>query len=318
MDRVLVTGGGGFIGSHLVHALLREGYEVRVLDNFSLGNRENLEEVADSAELIDDPNGILSAEVCRRAMNGVRYVLHQGAIGSVPRSVSDPLSTDQVNIGGTLNLLEAARKAGAERFVYASSSSVYGTSPNEIRREAETPAPLSPYAVSKYACEMYAGVYSRLHQMETVGLRYFNVFGPRQDPTSAYAAVIPRFIHHLLCGERPTIFGDGEQSRDFTYVDNVVAGNLLALKAEGIGGEVFNLAAGARCTVNELFRTLRKLTGSHHIEPIYDAPRPGDVLHSRADISKAALRLGFKPSVGLEEGLSHTLEWFKCSARTTR
>ena len=253
MERVLVTGGGGFIGSNLVRALLREGYAVRVIENFATGRRENLQNVLDDVELIDDPPGILDPGACERAAAGVSCVFHQAAIPSVPRSIEDPIQSDRVNVGGSLNMLEAARKAGVRRFVYASSSSVYGDAPGQVRTEGDKTSPLSPYAVSKLATEFYAALYHRLHGLETVGLRYFNVFGPQQDPHSTYAAVVPIFTRRLLAGERPTIYGDGGQMRDFTYVDNGVRGNLLAMKAERAAGEVLNLATGQCHSVNELF-----------------------------------------------------------------
>ncbi|MEK6711390.1 MAG: SDR family oxidoreductase [Nitrospinota bacterium] len=309
MERVLVTGGGGFIGSNLVRALLREGYAVRVLENYATGRRENLQDILGDIEMIEHPDGILNPEVCTRATKGVSGIFHQAAIPSVPRSIADPLLSDRVNVGGTLNLLEAARRAGVRRFVYASSSSVYGDAPGDVRREDIAPAPLSPYAVSKRATELYALLYHQLHGIETVGLRYFNVFGPWQDPNSAYAAVVPLFTKCLLARERPTIHGDGEQSRDFTYIDNVVAGNLLAYKARQMGGEVFNLATGKRHSVNELFHVLRDITGADGVKPIYAPSRPGDVRDSLADIGKASRLLGYSPEIAFEEGLRRTAGW---------
>ena len=278
MARILVTGGGGFIGSHLTRALLNEGHSVRIVDNFSSGRRENLDGLLDDVDLIDHPDGITSQEVCESAVLDVDGILHQGAIPSVPRSIAEPVLSDRVNVGGTLMLLEAARKAGVSRFVYACSSSVYGDAPGDVRREDGDNQPLSPYAVSKLAAEHYAVMYNKLHGMETVGLRYFNVFGPRQDPASRYAAVVPIFTQELLAGRSPTIYGDGEQSRDFTYIDNVVSGNLLALKAGGVGGNILNLAAGGNHSVNELFYKLRDMTGMENVEPTYAPHRPGDVL----------------------------------------
>ena len=313
MARALVTGGGGFIGSHLVRALLDRGHAVRVVDDFSSGRRENLEEVLGDVELIDDPGGIVSEKVCARAASDVDVILHQGAVPSVTRSVADPLQTNRVNVSGTLTLLEAARIAGVGRFVYASSSSVYGGGEGDVRREDDVPRPLSPYAVSKLAVENYAVLYHGLHGMETVGLRYFNVFGPRQDPASQYAAVIPLFIRELLGGRSPVIYGDGEQTRDFTYVDNVVLGNLLALEAKGVGGEIFNLAMGRKCSVNDLFSKLREVIGAETIEPSYAPARKGDVVHSLADISKAKKLLGYVAKVPLEEGLRRTVDWYRGS-----
>ena len=311
MARILVTGGGGFIGSHLARALLNEGHSVRIVDNFSSGRRENLEGLLDDVDLIDHPDGITSHEVCESAVRDVDGILHQGAIPSVPRSIADPVLSDRVNVGGTLILLEAARKAGVSRFVYACSSAVYGDAPGDVRREDGENQPLSPYAVSKLAAEHYAVMYNKLHGMETVGLRYFNVFGPRQDPTSQYAAVVPIFTQELLAGRSPTIYGDGEQSRDFTYIDNVVSGNLIALKAGGVGGEIFNLAAGGNHSVNELFFKLRDMTGMENVEPTYVPHRPGDVLRSQADISKAKELLGYTVLVPFEEGLRRTVEWYR-------
>lgn len=311
MERVLVTGGGGFIGSHLARALLAQGYAVRLLDNFFSGRRENLNGILDDIELIDDPEGIISQDVCERAVRDVDFILHQGAVPSVPRSLADPVYTDRVNVGGTVALLEAARKAGVSRFVYASSSSVYGDAPGEVRREDGELQPLSPYAVSKLAMEMYAVMYHRLHGFETVGLRYFNVFGPRQDPESQYAAVVPIFTRELMRGNSPVIYGDGEQSRDFTYIDNVVSGNILAMKAGGAGGEVFNMAAGDNHSVNELFSKLRAITGTEGIEPAYAPSRKGDVFRSQADVSKAKKILDFEVLVSFDEGLRHTVEWYQ-------
>ncbi|MBT3352906.1 MAG: SDR family oxidoreductase [Nitrospinaceae bacterium] len=314
MESVLVTGGGGFIGSHLVRELLEQGYAVRLLDNFFSGRRENIEDILGDIELIDDPEGLLSVDVCERAVRDVDFILHQGAVPSVPRSLAEPVYTDRVNVGGTVSLLEAARKAGVSRFVYASSSSVYGDAPGEIRCEDGGLQPLSPYAVSKLAMEMYAVMYHRLHGLETVGLRYFNVFGPRQDPESQYAAVVPIFTRELLKGKSPKIFGDGEQSRDFTYIDNVVSGNILAMKADGAGGEVFNMAAGDNHSVNELFSKLCAITGTEGIDATYAPARKGDVFRSQANVSKAKEILKFEVLVSFDEGLRHTVEWYQNNA----
>ena len=304
----LVTGGAGFIGSHLVEELVKQGQRVRVIDNLSTGKRKNIEPFRGKIEFID--GDIRDLGLVRKAMDGVDYVLHQAAVPSVPRSVKDPLTTNAANVDGTLNILIAARDADVKRVVYASSSSVYGDTPTLPKQEGMKPQPRSPYAVSKLAGELYCQAFYHVYGLETVALRYFNVFGPRQDPESQYAAVVPKFITALLRGEPPTIFGDGEQSRDFTYVDNVVAANLLAAKASGVAGEVFNIACGERITINELARMLTEIIGVN-IEPEYTPPRPGDVLHSLADISKAQKLLGYKIKVDFERGLQKTVEWYR-------
>ena len=316
MERALVTGGGGFIGSNLVRALLAEGYTVRVLENFSTGREENLADVMNDIELIDDPEGIQSEKNCAQAMKNVSYVLHEAAIPSVPRSIENPILTDRVNVGGTLTLLEAAKNVKIKRFVFASSSSVYGDTPGDIRCEDAVLKPLSPYAASKQAGETYAFLFNKLYGLPTVSLRYFNVFGPHQDPNSQYAAVVPIFVRHLLSQKSPTIFGDGEQSRDFTFIDNVIFGNLLAMKSEKICGEVFNIATNTKYSVNELFQQLCKITGINEIEPIYKPPRPGDVRNSLADVSKAQKLLGYKVQVPFDEGLRRTVSWHKQSIKT--
>jgi nucleoside-diphosphate-sugar epimerase len=305
--KVLVTGGGGFIGSHTVDRLLADGHDVRVLDNFATGRRENLLNVLSEVELVE--GDLQSYERVSNAVRGCEVVLHQGALPSVPRSVQDPLTSNATNVTGTLNVLLASRDAGVERVIYASSSSVYGANPELPKHERLLPQPISPYAVAKLAGEGFCRSFWEVFGLETVALRYFNVFGPRQDPNSQYAAVIPNFITALMDGQPPRVFGDGEQSRDFTYVGNVVEGNVLAMEAEGVGGKVFNVAAGQRTTLNELLRTLQRLTG-RHVDPRYEEPRRGDVLHSQADVSAAERELGFRPQVSVEEGLRLTLDWF--------
>jgi UDP-N-acetylglucosamine 4-epimerase len=314
MANILVTGGGGFIGSNLAEALLKRGDAVRVLDNFSSGRKENLafpelgETLTSRLEILQ--GDMTDREICRKAVEGIDYVLHQAAIPSVPRSVAQPIESNDANINGTLNLLVEARDAGVKRMVFASSSSVYGNTPTLPKVETITPNPLSPYAVQKLTAEHYFRIFYELYGLETVCLRYFNVFGPRQDPTSEYSAVIPKFIKALLTNDRPTIFGDGEQSRDFTHVDNVVYGNLLALEAPKAAGKAMNLACGGRLTLNELLSILKKIIGSD-IEPIYADPRPGDVKHSHADISLSEDLLGYKMQVPTEEGLARTVDYFK-------
>ncbi len=308
MSVMLVTGGAGFIGSHIVERLVGLGHEVRVLDNFSTGKRENLSSFEGGIDVIEgDIRDVPSVE---RAVKGVEVVFHEAALASVPRSVADPASSNEVNVTGTLNLLVASRDSGVRRFVFASSSSVYGNSPELPKRESMAPSPESPYAASKLAAENYCRIFFSLYGLECVSLRYFNVFGPRQDPGSEYAAVVPLFVTALLEGRAPTIYGDGEQSRDFTYVANVVDANMLALSADGAAGEVFNIACGHTATVNELLARMQELTGtslaSHHTDQ-----RAGDVKHSFADISKAEGTLGLDPKVLFDEGLTLTVDWFR-------
>jgi UDP-glucose 4-epimerase len=303
-SRALVTGGAGFIGSNLVRALLARGDEVRVLDNFSTGYRRNLEPL--DVELVE--GDLRSYERVATAVNGVEVVFHQGALPSVPRSIQDPLTSSAVNVEGTLNVLLAARDAGVRRVVFASSSSVYGDAPGMPRLESQRPAPLAPYAVSKLAAEQYCMVANRVFGLETVALRYFNVFGEHQDPLSGYAAVIPKFIRIMLDGERPTIFGDGETSRDFTHVENVVEANLAAAAEPAAAGRVMNVAIGSSHTLNELVETLRRLLDSD-IEADYAPPRPGDVAESLADVSLARELIGYEPGVAFEEGLERTIAW---------
>ena len=297
---VLVTGGAGFIGSHLIEALLEHGHTVRVLDNFSTGKRKNLDPFRADIELIE--GDVRNFQVVREAVEGVEVVLHQAAMPSVPRSIIDPITPHNVNATGTLHVLEASKKAGVRRVVYASSSSVYGDSPQLPKHEGMRPNPLSPYAVSKLTGEIYCQVFSRVYGLETVALRYFNVFGVRQDPDSPYAAVIPKFIKKMLHDEPPVIYGDGEQSRDFTYIANVVQANLLAVTTACDSGLVMNCACSSRITVNDLVGTLNRILGKS-IKPVYEKPRPGDIKHSFADICLAAKHLGYSPHVDLHEGL---------------
>jgi nucleoside-diphosphate-sugar epimerase len=309
--RVLVTGGAGFIGSHLVAALVHRGDTVRVLDNFATGRRANLEPFAGEVELLE--GDIRSPERVAQAVTGCDAVLHQAALPSVPRSVQDPLTSHETNVTGTLNVLLAARDHDVARVVYASSSSVYG--PGEDggaapKHEAMAPLPISPYATAKLAGEGYARSFCRVYGLPTVALRYFNVFGPGQDPGSEYAAVIPRFVVALLAGRAPVVFGDGSQSRDFTFVGNIVAANLLALEAPGVAGRTFNVATGRRVTLLELLDILRALTGSD-AEAIHDDPRPGEIEHSLADLGNARSVLGYEPTVSLRDGLALTVESFR-------
>lgn len=305
--KALVTGGGGFIGSHIVMRLLDGGHEVRVIDDFSTGRKENL---AGAAGRIDLREGDLrDPDAVRGAVEGVDWVFHEAALPSVARSVEDPLSTNAVNVQGTLQLLLAARDAGVRRVVYAASSSAYGDTPTLPKIETMPPSPLSPYALQKYAGEQYCVMFSRLYGLETVALRYFNVFGPRQDPAGFYSAVIPRFIVQLARGEKPTVFGDGEQSRDFTYIDNVVDANLLAAERSEAVGEVINVACGERITLNRLLAELRDILGVD-IPAEHGPPRAGDVRHSLADISKAHRLLGYEPGIALREGLERTAAFF--------
>ena len=305
--KVLVTGGAGFIGSNLVRALLARGDEVRVLDNFSTGNRTNLAGLQRDVELVEGE--LRSYERVHNAVRGVEVVFHLGALGSVPRSVQDPLTSGAVNVEGTLNVLLAARDESVRRVVFASSSSIYGNQPELPLEESMAPDPISPYGVAKLAAERYCVSFSRVYEaLETVVLRYFNVFGPRQDPRSQYAAVVPLFITAIAAGEPVTIFDDGEQSRDFTYVDNVVAANLLAGAAEGASGLIFNISAGAPTTVNKLASTIGGLLGTD-VERTYLPPRPGDLRNSWADVSAAQRVLGYQPSVSLEDGLRRTADF---------
>ena len=305
----LVTGGAGFIGSHVAERLWRDGNRVRVLDNFSDGKRENLAFAGGSDRLEVIEGDITDLEVTTKACGGVEVVFHQAAMRSVPRSVDDPLGAARNNITGTLNVLVAAQRAKVRRVVYASSSSAYGDRPDLPKREDQTPAPVSPYAVSKLAAEHFCSVWSRLYGVETVSLRYFNVFGPRQDPASQYAAVIPKFILAALERRPLEVHGDGQQSRDFSYIDNVVEANLLAARAPDVAGEVFNAACGNRVSLLEIIELLEKVL-DHPLERYHTPPRPGDVRHTQADIKKAERLLGYVPLVGFEEGLRRTVDFF--------
>lgn len=309
--KVLATGGGGFIGSNLVRRLLEDGHDVRVLDNFSTGNRRNLVDVVDEIEIVEGE--LRSYERVHNATRGVEVVFHQGALPSVPRSVQDPLTTGAVNVEGTLNVLLAARDEGVRRVVFASSSSVYGNTGTLPRVESQFPDPLSPYAVSKLAAERYCVSFAGVYGLQTVTLRYFNVFGPRQDPTSQYAAVVPRFIAAIDAGEPVPIYGDGEQSRDFTYVDNVVEANLLAADADEASGAVLNVATGRSLSVNALADAIGDVLGKS-VEREYLPARTGDVRDSWADVSEAKRVLGWEPRVGLEEGLRLAAEAFVARA----
>jgi UDP-glucose 4-epimerase len=311
MAACLVTGGAGFIGSHLVEALVTRGYSVRVLDNLSTGSAANLARVRRDVELIQ--GDLTDLNTVREAVRDTELVFHQAALASVPRSVADPLSTHQACVNGTLHVLLAAREADVRRVIYAASSSAYGASTKLPKEETDPTLPLSPYAVAKLAGEQYCAAFSHVYGLETVRLRYFNVFGPRQSPDSPYAAVIPLFFQALRAGRRPVIHGDGTQSRDFTFVADVVQANLLAAEAEGVSGKVYNVACGRRTTLLELVAKINGLLGTD-IEPVHDEPRPGDVRHSQADISRARAELGYRPSVDIEEGLRRCLEHLTESA----
>jgi nucleoside-diphosphate-sugar epimerase len=301
--KVLVTGGGGFIGSHLVERLLRDGNQVRVLDNFATGHRANLSEVDTEIELIE--GDIQSYERVHNAVRGCEVVFHLAALPSVPRSIQDPLTSTATNVTGTLNVLLAARDEAVRRVVFASSSSVYGPQSEYPQREDVAARPISPYAVSKLAAEGYCRAFTQVYGLETVAVRYFNVFGPRQDPRSQYAAVIPKFITSALTGEAPVIYGDGEQSRDFTYIDNTVDGTLLASTAKGVAGETFNLACGEETTLNQLVRHIGEISGKP-VEATYAEGKPGDLRRSLADISRAREALRYEPAIDVRAGLERT------------
>jgi nucleoside-diphosphate-sugar epimerase len=309
MTDYLITGGAGFIGSNITEHLVRNGKSVRVLDNFLTGKPDNLRAVANDIELIR--GDLRNPDDCRRAVAGIRYILHLGALPSVPRSVADPQTSHDINVTGTLNLLIAARDAHCQRLVFSSSSSVYGNTPTLPKHEAMTPAPLSPYAAHKLIGEHYCRIFCQLYKLQTVSLRYFNVFGPRQDPKSEYAAVIPRFITAILHDQTPVIFGDGTQTRDFTFVENVIAANLAACVApDAACGESCNAACGDRTSLLDLVGAINKTLGKH-ISPRLDPPRPGDVLHSQAANQKARDLLHWTPRINFADGIAKTIAWYR-------
>jgi nucleoside-diphosphate-sugar epimerase len=310
MPNVLITGGAGFIGSNLTEALLQKGHFVRVLDDFSTGKRENLifDKAYPSLEIIE--GDIRDLGTCQKAIKGTEYVFHQAALPSVQRSIEDPETSNAINVGGTLNILLAAREEKVKRVIYASSSSIYGDTPTLPKHEEMPSNPLSPYALQKYIGEQYCRLFYQLYGLDTISLRYFNIFGPKQGPNSIYSAVIPKFIDALLHGRAPIIFGDGKQSRDFTYIENVVQANLLAVSAEQLHGEAINIACGKRTSLNQLLNILKEILGSRQ-SPIHQEPRQGDVRHSLADIHKGKEILNYKPKIGIEVGLKKTVEFFK-------
>ena len=312
MSLYLITGIGGFIGSSLARALLARGQSVRGIDNFATGRRENIAEILDRIDFRE--GSILDLHSMHAACEGVDYVLHQAAIPSVPKSVLDPVGSNHANVDGTVNVLVAARDAKVKRVIYAASSSVYGDTPTLPKHEGMTPDPISPYAVQKLASEHYMVSFYRCYQLETVALRYFNVFGPRQDPSSQYSGVLAKFISQMLAGQQPTIYGDGKQSRDFTYIDNVVEANLLACGAprDNAAGKILNVATGERITLNETFSILQRLTGFAGAAK-HAGERGGDIKHSLADISRAEKLLGYRPHVRFEEGLKKTVDWYRAT-----
>ena len=313
MSTYLITGVAGFIGSALARGVIAQGDKVRGIDNLSTGKRENIAEIAGQVELIEAD--LLDMNAVQSACRGVDYVLHEAAIPSVPRSVKDPLESNRANVDATVNLLIAARDAKVKRVVYAASSSAYGDTPTLPKHEGMPPDPISPYAVAKLASEFYMTSFWRCYGLETVSLRYFNIFGPRQDPSSPYSGVLARFISQMLKGEQPTIFGDGLQSRDFTYIENVVSANLLACKApaDQVAGRVFNVATGVRIDLNQIFQTLKKITG-YQAQVAYQPERAGDVKHSLADLTLVQRHLGYKPTVDFEEGLRRSIEYYRSMA----
>lgn len=312
--RTLVTGGAGFIGSNIVKELSKQGDDVRVVDNLSTGNLRNIEPFLDRIEFL---RGDLSRiEVARKAVEGMDFILHQAAIPSVSRSIANPLASNDANINATLNILLAAKDGGVKKVVYASSSSIYGDSPKLPKEESFPPRPISPYALTKYVGEKYCELFYRIYGLPTISLRYFNVFGPNQDPNSEYAAAIPKFIKAILNDEEPIIYGDGEQSRDFTYVENVVSANILALNSN-ISGEVINIACGKNFSVNQVVSSINRILNKK-TKPVYQSQRPGDIKHSLADIKKAKRLLNYEPSVSFEKGLKKTVRWYEqCNGAAT-
>jgi UDP-glucose 4-epimerase len=308
----LVTGGAGFIGSHLAEALVQRGRQVRVLDNLSTGHRANVTRLGDRVEFVE--GDLVNTADVERALDGVEIVFHQAALASVPRSVDTPLDTNAACVTGTVNLLDAARRGGVRRVVYAGSSSAYGDQPTPAKHEGLLPSPLSPYAAAKLGAELYCQAFTATYGLQTVTIRYFNVFGPRQDPQSQYAAVIPKFITQMLAGERPTIFGDGKQSRDFTYIENIIHGNLLAAEAPDAVGKSINVACGESFDLLQLVDGINKALGTN-VKPIFEPARAGDVRDSLADISLARKLLKYEPTVGFEEGLKRTVEYYKSAVK---
>jgi nucleoside-diphosphate-sugar epimerase len=308
--RYLVTGGAGFIGSNTVDELVRRGHSVVVLDDFSSGKEDNLTEVRNKITFIK--GSITDIEVVRKAMHEAEYVLHLAAKTSVPRSVKDPIETNKINIDGTLNVLVAAKELKVKRVVFAASSSAYGETPTLPKVETMQPEPISPYGVTKYVGELYGQAFGRCYGLENVALRYFNIFGPRQDPSSPYSGVLAKFCSAFLEDAQPVVFGDGEQTRDFTYVENAVQANLLACEAPSVSGKVFNVGVGGRVSLNEVVRVLGKISGKT-LETKYEPPRDGDIRDSQADITQAKELLGYEPQVSFEEGLSRTYEWYRAT-----
>ena len=308
MSKFLVTGGAGFIGGHITELLVREGHDVIVFDNFSTGKAENLAPFRARIEVLE--GDIRDIATCRRACEGVDLVFHLAALASVPLSVENPFLTNEINVTGTLNILWAAKDAGAQRLVFASSTSVYGDNPELPKREEMSGVPLSPYALSKLVGEKTCQSFSKIYGLPTVCLRYFNVYGPRQDPRSQYAAAVPIFIARMVKGERPSIYGDGEQTRDFIFVLDIAQANILAAETPGVGGEIFNVASEGSLTINALVRTINEVLGAA-LEPSYEPARPGDILHSAADIERARERLNFRPLYEFRRGLELTIAWFK-------